>query len=80
MISVHDPMIKFNHYAFLSQADARRKSEANRNPYMNFSPEVDEFFSRERDTEIHYLLPRLKDRLLKSIQEHPPIHPDDWQP
>lgn len=46
---------------------------------MNFSAEINAFFSRERDTEVHYLLPRLKDRMLRAIQEHPPNHLDDWQ-
>src|SRR5271170_834538 len=32
-----NPTVKFNHYAFISQEDARRKSEMNRNPFMNFS-------------------------------------------
>ena len=34
---------------------------------MNFSKRVDEFFSREQDTEFFYLLPRLKQRIVKSI-------------
>jgi hypothetical protein len=71
---------KFNHYAFLSQADARRKSETNRNSFMNFSTEVDDFFSREIDTEIQYLLPQLKERMLAAIKKNPPAHPDDWIP
>jgi hypothetical protein len=79
-ISADDPWIKFNHYAFMSQEDARRKSAANRNPFMNFSEEVDEFFSREVDTEIQYYLPELKERLLNLTREFPPAHPDDWVP
>jgi len=46
---------------------------------MNFSSEIDEFFSRERDTEVHYLLPALKERILKVIVEDPPAHPDDYE-
>lgn len=46
---------------------------------MNFSAEIDEFFSRERDTEVHYLLPALKERILKAIVEDPPAHPDDYE-
>lgn len=70
---------KFNHYAFLSQEESRRKAEVNRNPFMNFSAEIDEFFSRERDTEVHYLLPALKERILNAIAEDPPAHPDDYE-
>jgi hypothetical protein len=69
-----------NHYAYQSQEDARRKSQANKNPFMDFNEEIDSFFSREKDTEVHYLLPKLKERMLKVIQEHPPAHPDDWSP
>jgi hypothetical protein len=47
---------------------------------MNFSSEIDEFFSRERDTEVHHYLPALKNRMLNAIRENPPLHPDDWQP
>jgi len=47
---------------------------------MNFSPIVDEFFSRERDLEVYYLLPELKHRMLRAIQRYPPEHPDDWYP
>jgi hypothetical protein len=47
---------------------------------MNFNPEIDAFFSRERDTEILYLLPALKQRMLSVIHSHPPAHPDDWSP
>ena len=47
---------------------------------MNFNPKIDEFFSRERDTEVHYFLPQLKSRMLQAIQNNPPPHPDDWQP
>jgi hypothetical protein len=46
---------------------------------MDFRPDVDEFFSKERDTEIHYLLPALKDRMLKVLRDDPPVHPDDWR-
>jgi hypothetical protein len=77
---VGSDIIRFNHYAFLSQEEARKKSENNKNPYMDFSPEIDEFFSREKDTDIQYLLPALKTRLLSVLESHPPIHPDDWSP
>lgn len=79
-ISADSTFWKFNHYAFLSQADARRKAIDNKNPFMNFDSEIDEFFSREIDTEVHYLVPQLKERMIKAIQEHPPAHPDDWEP
>ena len=79
-VDVDDERIKFNHYAFLSAGDARRKSSMNKNPYMNYSEELDEFFSRERDTEVWYLLPRLKERMLHSLRDFPPPHPDDWRP
>lgn len=79
-LSIDNPYIKFNHYAFLSEADARRKSETNKNPFMNFSKQVDEFFSREKDTEVFYFLPRLKERMLESLKKHPPAHADDWTP
>jgi hypothetical protein len=46
---------------------------------MNFSSEIDEFFSRERDTEIHRFLPALKERILEAIAEDPPAHPDDYE-
>jgi hypothetical protein len=79
-IDVTDETLKMNHYAYQSQEDARRKSQANKNPFMDFNEEIDAFFSREKDTEVHYLLPKLKERMLKVIQEHPPAHPDDWRP
>jgi len=78
---VDDDMWKFNHHAFLSQADARRKADANKNPFItSYGPNFDEFFSRVRDTEIQFYLPELKERMLRVIQEHPPTRPDDWQP
>ena len=79
-MAIDDERIKFNHYAFLSAADARRKSDANRNPFMNYNEDLDEFFSRERDTEVWYLLPRLKERMLNSLRDFPPPRPDDWRP
>src|SRR5271169_224038 len=79
-IDVNDTWIKFNHYAFLSQEDARRKSETNKNPFMGFNEEVDEFYSRETDTEVQRFLPRLKQRMLRVLREFPPAHPDDWVP
>lgn len=76
---VMDQNWKFNHYAYLSQADARRKAESNRNPYMNYSSQVDAFFSRVHDTEIHYYLPELKMRMMHGIQDCPSSpRPDDW--
>jgi hypothetical protein len=47
---------------------------------MKFDEEVDEFFSREEDIEIQYLVPKLRERMIKVIRDHPPAHPDDWQP
>lgn len=47
---------------------------------MAYRPEIDEFFSRERDTEVQYLLPALKERMQRVLEEHPSLHPDDWQP
>lgn len=47
---------------------------------MNFSEKIDEFFSREEDIEVLYLVPALKERMLQAIQEHPPAHLDDWEP
>jgi hypothetical protein len=41
---------------------------------------MDEFFSRERDTEIWHFLPELKKRMGRTIKERPPRHPDDWLP
>jgi hypothetical protein len=79
-VDVDDSLWKFNHYAFLSQEEARRKSEANKNPFMGFDDEIDAFFCREKDTEIQQYLPQLKERMLRTIREHPPAHPDDWQP
>jgi len=79
--ALDDEVWKFNHYAFLSLADARRKSEMNRNPFIkDFDKDMDEFFSRVRDTEIYHFLPELKERMLTSIRRHSPLHPDDWVP
>lgn len=47
---------------------------------MGFDDEVDKFFSQERDVEVQYYLPELKERMLRVISEHPPAHPDDWRP
>jgi hypothetical protein len=77
-IWVENDLLQFNHYAFLSVADSRQKAEVNRNPFMNYSNIVDEFFSQEQDLEIQYLVPRLKERMLNSLKENPPAHPDDW--
>jgi hypothetical protein len=79
-IWVGDDVLQFNHYAFLSVADARRKAEANKNPFMNYTKVIDEFFSQEQDLEVQYLVPRLKERMLDSLRENPPAHPDDWKP
>lgn len=79
-IWVENDFLQFNHYAFLSVADARRKAEANQNPFMNYTNVIDEYFSRERDLEVRYLVPRLKERMLNSLREHPPAHADDWTP
>lgn len=72
--------MRFNHYAYLSQTDAHRKAQANKNPYMDFDEDVDDFFSQIYDAEIFYLLPNLVRRILRSLQAHPPRHPDDWVP
>ena len=64
----------------LSMADVRRKAAVNGNPLLDtFTAEMDEFFSRERDTEILYYVPELKQRMLDVIRDHPPPHPDDWE-
>jgi hypothetical protein len=47
---------------------------------MVYSPKVEEFFSREEDTEILYYVPELKQRMLSAIERSPPPHPDDWMP
>jgi hypothetical protein len=45
---------------------------------MDFNEDIDSFFSRVKDTGVHYLLPALKDRMVKTITENPPKKPDDW--
>jgi len=45
-----------------------------------FGEEQDEYFSRVQDTEIRFYLLQLKERMLRSIREDPPVRPDDWQP
>lgn len=45
---------------------------------MDFNQEIDSFFSREEDKGIQYLVPELKERMLRTISEHPPKKPDDW--
>jgi hypothetical protein len=78
---VEDDDWRFNHYAFLSQEDARQKAVRNKNPFItDFSPQMDEFFSRVEDKEVNEYMPELKERMLKSIRENPPAHRDDWQP
>lgn len=48
---------------------------------MNYTDEVDEFFSRVRDTEILYYVPELKRRMIHSINQCPSSpRPDDWEP
>ena len=47
---------------------------------MNYNEDINEFFSKERDTEVWWLLPRLKERMLNSIRDFPPPRPDDWRP
>ena len=47
---------------------------------MDFNEEIDKFFSEVYDAEIFYLLPELVRRILRSLQAHPPRHPDDWVP
>jgi hypothetical protein len=47
---------------------------------MNYNEDINEFFSKERDTEVWWLLPRLKERMLNSLRDFPPPHPDDWRP
>ena len=80
MIYSNSTLWKFNHYAFLSQADVMRKARANKNPFLAFSSEVDRFFSREKDTEVRYYVPELKRRMLRAVEENPPVRPDDWEP
>ena len=61
--------------------DIRHKGEVDKSPFhAAFGSEEDEFFSRVKDTEIHYYLPELKEKMLRTIGQHPPLHPDDWQP
>jgi len=64
----------------LSMADVRRKAEVNGNPILDsFSSEMNEFYSRERDTDILEYVPQLKQRMLDVIRQHPPPRPDDWE-
>jgi hypothetical protein len=61
--------------------DVRQKAEKNNNPFLEgYSIETDEYYSRVRDTEVYYYIPELKKRILRSIELHPPLHPDDWMP
>jgi hypothetical protein len=72
---------KFNHYAFLSLADARRKSQMNRNPFIkDFDAVMDEYFSRVEDKEVLHYVPALKERMERVIKADPPVRPDDWEP
>jgi hypothetical protein len=71
---------KFNHYAYLSLADARRKSEMNRNPFIkDFDAAMDEYFSRVEDKEVLHYVPALKERMERVIRADPPVRPDDWE-
>jgi len=80
MVYSNSTVWKFNHYAFLSQADVDRKARSNKNPFLMFDSQVDRFFSREKDTEVQFYVPELKRRMLRSLQDNPPPHPDDWEP
>jgi len=80
MIYSNSTVWKFNHYAYLSQADVSRKAQANKNPFLTFNSQVDEFFSRVKDVEVHHYVPEVRRRMLRTIQKHPPTHPDDWKP
>jgi hypothetical protein len=65
----------------LSMADVRRKADVNGNPLLDsFTAEMNEFFSRERDTDILDYVPELKRRMLRAQKEHPSPRPDDWEP
>jgi len=80
-MSVDDPVWKYNHYPFLSTNDIRRKAETNKNPFLQiFTPEIEDFYARVRDTEVLHYVPELKERMLRVIRQHPPPHPDDWEP
>jgi hypothetical protein len=65
----------------LSMADVRRKAEVNGNPLLDsFTAEMNEFFSRQRDTDILDYVPELKRRMRQAQSEHLPPRPDDWEP
>lgn len=65
----------------LSMADVRRKADVNGNPLLDsFTAEMNEFFSRERDTDILDYVPELKRRMLRAQREHQSPRPDDWEP
>jgi len=80
MVYSNSTVWKFNHYAFLSQADVERKARLNKNPFLTFDSDVDRFFSRKKDTEVQFYVPKLKRRMLRSLENNPPAHQDDWQP
>jgi hypothetical protein len=81
MFGNDDPVWRFNHYAYLSLADARRKSQANKNPFIkDYDETMDEYFSRVEDTEVLRYVPALKNRMERVIGEDPPVRPDDWEP
>lgn len=71
-------ILKLNHYAYLSEVEAGKK--AAENPSIPFDPEIDDIFSQKYDAEVHYLLPELKRRMTKVIEEHPTVRPDEWEP
>lgn len=61
------PLIKMNHYAYLSAEDADAKAVANGNPMSAYDPEQDAFYSAEKDEEILWLLPELRERLVSRL-------------
>ena len=64
----------------LSMADVRQKATVNGNPLLDgFTTEMNEFYSRDRDTDILDYVPELKQRMLDIIRQYPPLHPDDWE-
>jgi hypothetical protein len=73
--------LEFNHYSILSYVDLLLKAEKNGNPFLaGFTAELDECYSRVRDTEVLMYIEKLKSRMLDAIEQHPPAHPDDWSP
>jgi hypothetical protein len=80
--------LKMNHYAFLSVEEANLKAVQNGNPMCTlammyaqtaadlslaaFDKEQDAFFSKEEDTEIHWLLEVLRLKTVSSILHYRP--------